>query len=213
MKPRTAWAGVDVGGAKKGFHVALVDESGLVEGPLQVNDPEQVVKLLASYHPKVVAIDSPRSCSPPGEKARLSERKFAEAGICGIRWTPEEAKLAGNPYYDWIVRGRALYAALQRVDEVPSWEVIEVFPTASWTIWAGKRGTKRRAAWSREALDALGLAALPSRRLNQDDRDAIAAALTARLFSEGRTRSFGGEIVVPTPPACSRLAHRTHSPQ
>jgi hypothetical protein len=32
---------------------------------------------------------------------------------------------------------------------------------------------------------------------NQDQRDAIAAAVTARLHSAGATATFGGEIVVP----------------
>jgi hypothetical protein len=35
-------------------------------------------------------------------------------------------------------------------------EVIEVFPTASWTRWHGKRGPRTRAAWTRQGLAALG---------------------------------------------------------
>lgn len=73
--------------------------------------------------------------------------------------------------------------------------VIEVFPTASWTRWAGpRRGS--RARWSQHALDSLGLSGLPA-RLGQDGRDALAAAVTARLWSAGATESFE-EIVVPT---------------
>ena len=36
-------------------------------------------------------------------------------------------------------------------------EVIEVFPTASWTRWQGKRGPRTRAAWTRQGLATLGL--------------------------------------------------------
>ena len=117
--------------------------------------------------------------------------------ICGIRWTPDESKLGANPYYEWIVCGRELYAALEREGKRHRWKIIEVFPTASWTVWAGRRGKQRRARRTRQALGALALSGLPSRRLNQDDRDAIGAALTARLDSEGRVQTFG-EIVVPT---------------
>jgi predicted nuclease with RNAse H fold len=42
-------------------------------------------------------------------------------------------------------------------------EVIEVFPTASWTRWHGKRGQQTRASWTRQALTALGLQGVPAR--------------------------------------------------
>jgi hypothetical protein len=45
-------------------------------------------------------------------------------------------------------------------------------------------------------LESLGLEALPSGGLGQDVRDAIGAAVTARLHGAGETDSFG-EIVVP----------------
>jgi uncharacterized membrane protein YgcG len=44
-------------------------------------------------------------------------------------------------------------------------------------------------------LTALGLEGLPT-RTNQDQRDAIAAALTARQYTQGLTETIG-EIVVP----------------
>ena len=74
-------------------------------------------------------------------------------------------------------------------------EVIEVFPTASWTRWHGKRGAQTRAAWTRQGLAALGLESVPA-RTNQDQRDAIAAAVTARQHSLALTETMG-EIVVP----------------
>jgi len=74
-------------------------------------------------------------------------------------------------------------------------EVIEVFPTASWTRWHGKRGSQSRAAWTRQGLAALGLEGVPE-RTNQDQRDAIAAAMTAHQHSQGLTEAIG-DIVVP----------------
>jgi hypothetical protein len=74
--------------------------------------------------------------------------------------------------------------------------VIECFPTASWTRWTGKRTSLlTRSAWSRAALAELGIDGVPA-RTNQDHRDAIAAAVTARTHAKGRTEQFG-EIVVP----------------
>jgi predicted nuclease with RNAse H fold len=74
-------------------------------------------------------------------------------------------------------------------------QVIEVFPTASWTRWQGTRGAATRARWSRAGLLSLGLSRLPG-RTNQDQRDAIAAAVTARQHMVGETEAFG-DIVVP----------------
>jgi predicted nuclease with RNAse H fold len=96
-----------------------------------------------------------------------------------------------SAYYAWIVEGLGLFNALDTRDV----EVIEVFPTASWTRWFGRRGSRTRAAWSRQGLAALGLDGVPT-RTNQDQRDAIAAAVTARQHTAGQTETLG-EIVVP----------------
>jgi hypothetical protein len=73
--------------------------------------------------------------------------------------------------------------------------VIECFPTAAWTRWHRPRAGRSRSAWSREALAASDLQGVPQ-RTNQDARDAIAAALTARDFDQVRCQAFG-QIVVP----------------
>jgi predicted nuclease with RNAse H fold len=190
------YAGIDVGGRRKGFHAAAVAATEVVAGPQRLATVEAVLQWLDALEPSVVALDSPMTCAPPGQASRAGERKLAKE-ICGIRWTPDETKLEGNPYYEWIVCGRELYAALDRERPRTGWAVIEVFPTASWTVWAGPRGSLGQARWTRQALESMALGGLPPRRLNQDDRDAIAAAITARLHAEGRSRSFG-EIVVPT---------------
>jgi predicted nuclease with RNAse H fold len=143
----------------------------------------------------VAGIDGPCSCAPDGETSRAGERALARA-VCGIRWTPDREHVRGGGYYGWVVEGLRLYAALDRA-------AIEVFPTASWTRWVGARGTRSRADWSRAGLGALGLAGVPA-RTNQDQRDAIAAAVTARSHSRGETEAFG-EIVVPTSPVRAAL--------
>lgn len=184
------WAGIDVGGSVKGFDVALVDERRLccLERRLAVDD---VVQLLGQYEPRVVAVDSPRTAAAVGERSRVGERNLVAAHVCGIRFTPDSETLQlGSPYYEWIRLGLALYARLEA-----RWRVIECFPTASWSRWGGPRGAATRRRWSQRVLETQELEGMP-RRLNQDARDAVGAALTAREHDRGQTQSFG-EIVVP----------------
>ncbi len=169
--------------------MALIDESRLVRLAGRL-DTTGVAALVSEHRPAVVGIDSPRSCAPAGHTTRDCERSLA-AGVCGIRWTPDEERVRSNPFYAWIVQGLELFAALAGADA----ELLEVFPTASWTRWIGGRGSRSRAGWTRVGLDGLGLAGVPP-RTNQDQRDAIAAAVTARQFWHGLTDTIG-EIVVP----------------
>ena len=185
------WAGVDVGDRRKGFHSVVVDDRGVVEGPFRLGRPADVVRWLRRFEPALVAVDSPCSAANDGERFRACERRV-RAEVCGIRWTPDREGLAANPrYYGWVLYGFELYAALEKGGH----HAVECFPTASWTRWAGPRGSRSRAAWTRDALTALGLQNVPA-QTNQDMRDAIAAAVTAREHCLGGTALFG-EIAVP----------------
>ena len=197
----TTWLGVDVGGRRKGFDAALIGDREVLElvGGLQCSD---VLRLVDVARPAVVGIDAPRCCAADGHTSREDERRLASS-ICGIRWTPDAARVHASEYYAWIVEGLRLYAALSE----RSVDVIEVFPTASWTRWRGKRGKQRRSTWTREALAALGLDDVPA-RTNQDQRDAIAAAVTARQYTLGLTEQIG-EIVVPADLGTRRIGPRS----
>ena len=179
-----------MGGRRKGFHAAVLDARSLVAGPKRLASPGETADWLAAFDPESVGVDSPCRPALPGQTARDCERELARK-VCGIRWTPAGDHLHGNPYYEWIVHGLELALVLRAAGR---WEVIEVFPTASWTRWAGRRRGSR-ARWSQAALDSLGLTGAPP-RLGQDSRDALAAAVTARLWSAGATEAFD-EIVVP----------------
>jgi predicted nuclease with RNAse H fold len=181
--------GVDVGGRRKGFDVAIVDERRLLDlrGGL---DRSAVVAIVEDVRPAIIGIDGPRSCAPEGDSARACERQLARA-ICGIRWTPDERRVSADAYYEWVVEALALFDALT----ARGVQAIEVFPTASWTCWCGPRGTRSRSSWTREGLASLPLEGVPQ-RTNQDQRDAIAAALTARQHASGQSEAIG-EIVVP----------------
>jgi L-amino acid N-acyltransferase YncA/predicted nuclease with RNAse H fold len=189
--------GIDVGGRRKGFHGCALRGDEVVAGPQRLPDVASAVVWVIALAPTVVALDSPKTCAPAGESSRADERELARA-ICGIRWTPERSHLAGNPYYEWVEHGLELYDALAATG-IDRDRLIEVFPTAAWTVWAGLRAGRPRGEWSAEALADLRLDGIPSRHLTQDDRDSVAAALVARLHSEGRARAFG-EINVPAGP-------------
>jgi hypothetical protein len=182
---------VDIGGVRKGFHVALVDDARLVAGPVQRARPADVVAWLRDWRPALVAVDSPRRPAADGRRSRPDESRLARE-VCALRYTPDRAALDADPrYYEWIHHGFALYAALLR----SRLRVVECFPTAAWTCWLGPRGGEPRARWSARALRSRRLRGVP-RRLGQDGRDAIGAALVARAADAGAVRRYGA-IVVP----------------
>ncbi|HXW82082.1 MAG TPA: DUF429 domain-containing protein [Acidimicrobiales bacterium] len=184
------WIGIDVGGERKGFDVAVLDADlhlADVGARLSTSD---VVDLVRVWKPHVVAVDSPRRAAPSGTPHRECELELNRT-ICGIRWTPDMAAIRSSAYYSWIQHGFPLYEALQS-EEVD--EIIQVFPTASWTRWIGKR-IGSRAKWTREGLARLPITGIPARQ-NQDLRDAIAAAVTAWQHSAGQTEALG-DIIVP----------------
>jgi hypothetical protein len=201
--PRAAsvWAGVDVGGLRKGFHAAVVDEVrvlDLVRGPIGLPTPDAVVTWLRRWPVRLVAVDSPRALAPDGGR-RHGERRVVRE-VCGLRYTPSRLELDRQKqgraprFYEWIECGLALYDALAAAGLAS----VECFPTAAWTRWYRPRGSEPRATWSRRALAGLRLRGVPS-GLGQDGRDALGAAVTARDHERGWTESFG-DITVPRPP-------------
>lgn len=188
------WAGVDVGGPRKGFHLALVDGAGRIGlAGERLLTATGVLDRLRAFSPVLVAIDGPRRPAEPGERSRACERAFVAAGVCALRYTPGIAELRANPFHAWVLHGLELYRVLER-GRIPA---VECFPTAAWTVWGGPRRGTPRAAWSARTLAQLRVPGTPG-RLGQDARDAIGAALTARLHTLGWTRVFG-ELVVPAP--------------
>lgn len=150
-----------------------------------------------------VAVDAPCCLAPPGARCRPDETAFLALDICKLYSTPSPETLAARTdgFYSWIENGLELYAALAAA----GFAADECFPTASWTRWSGKREGRSRAAWSRAALQAQGLAGVPERQ-NQDQRDAIGAALTARAHSRGESQQIGAIVV---PRGSDSLVHGT----
>jgi predicted nuclease with RNAse H fold len=70
------WLGVDVGGRRKGFDTALVDDRRVIALAGQL-DRRAVIEHVETYRPTVVAIDSPRCWAPAGKATRDGERQLA----------------------------------------------------------------------------------------------------------------------------------------
>jgi hypothetical protein len=56
------WLGVDVGGPRKGFDVALIDDREVLELRSRLGTSD-VVALIAAAQPAVVGIESPCACA------------------------------------------------------------------------------------------------------------------------------------------------------
>ena len=183
------WLGVDVGGERKGFDVAVIDERSLIElrGGMSMGS---VVELAVAQAPVLVAVDGPRACAPDGHTARADERELRRR-VCGIRWTPD-----ARPRAD----GRLLRLGAPRPGPVRSAGGTRRgcdrgVPDGVVDPVARPAGSSSRARWSRDGLAGLRLAGMPE-RTNQDERDAVAAAVTAREHTLGLTEAIG-EIIVP----------------
>ena len=190
MSKGRLFAGVDVGASRKGFHIAVIDDELTVVDQLRETSPARTAIFLAGRGVAVVAVDSPLAAAEPGEHGRRCEHEFLARRVCGIRLTPDEATVRrahATDFYGWIINGWALYKALDVRAHEERWEVVECFPTATWTTLYGRRPRGvSRAVWSRQALDALPVQRSAG-RLNQDQRDALAAAYTAWLHGRGET--------------------------
>lgn len=186
-----------MGGKRKGFHVASLSPGCPVGDPINLGGVSEVAAYVEEAGPSVIGIDSPRHCADPGESSRADERSFRAAGICAIRWTPdEEAVSSGGLYFEWVRHGLSLYRALEEL--IDPERLVEVFPTAAWTQLYGPKGARSRSEWSTDALDSLGLELSPTRRWGQDDRDSIAAAYTALLLGESPESVLRfGDLAVP----------------
>ena len=81
---RPKWAGVDVGGRRKGFHVAIIDSEG-VDGLAALQTSYAVSSWLAEQRPRIVAVDCPLTPAPEGTTSRPCERDLALAGRLDVR--------------------------------------------------------------------------------------------------------------------------------
>jgi len=202
-------AGIDVGGAKKGFHgVALANGRYLAQQASP--DAEQMATWCKEIGAVAVGVDAPARWSETG-RMRPAERELASSGIRCFA-TPRLETALGHPFYAWMLQGAALYRELER--EYPLYDgrqaagiqgtdirtCFETFPQAIACALAGRpvsakeKGLVRRALLAQACIDPAVLASI-------DMVDAALCALAAHCLRLGEVSRFGdaqsGFIVIP----------------
>jgi predicted nuclease with RNAse H fold len=200
--------GIDVGGARKGFHaVALSD--GAYTSQLATSDVETLRDwCLNEMKVQVIAIDAPCRWSTNG-RMRACERELMQRGIhCFASPTREQAIRHPSDYYGWMLRGEALYRALESSHPICTALpmagehcCMETFPHAiTWHLRGGEAQARQKRRQRRELLRQAGIDL--EQLSNIDLVDAALCALTAHCAASGAScKTYGdpfeGIIVVP----------------
>jgi len=203
--------GIDVGGSRKGFHAVALTDGAYVSHLATREVGELSHWCRATMQARVIAIDAPCRWSHDGQP-RPCERELMQQGIrCFSTPTRERAVGHRTDYFGWMLRGEALYQALE-----PGWPLcrslpldgqrccFETFPHAiTWQLRGGAADASMKRIQRRQLLAEAGidLAPLPS----IDLIDAALCAFTAhQAASGGGCRSFGepgsGLIILPSGP-------------
>ena len=131
--------GIDVGGRRKGFHGCAVRGAEVVAGR---SDSRTWRPRSLGSRPRADdrRLDSPRSCAPPAPpraptSARSRARSAASAGRRSARGSPATPTTSGSSTGSSSTRRSRPRASH------PS-RLVETFPTAAWTIWAGRAGQR-----------------------------------------------------------------------
>lgn len=209
-------AGIDVGGDRKGFHIAILCGNTLLLSD-KSRDPQYLAKLCTDYKAVAVGIDSPCHWGQPGE-GRVAERGLAAERIfCFSTPTRERAANAASGFYGWMFNGERLYQALAtthpllneaQYSNAESTVCFETFPHAVTCALLGTEvaSAKHKRQQRRQLLEN---SAIDTRALKSIDAvDAALCALTAKHLLLGNTKAYGdalgGFIFVPR----SLVAHR-----
>ena len=204
---REVVAGIDVGGAKKGFHAVALRGVDILDS-FASTDPRAIAAWCHRLGARAVGVDAPSAWSTDG-RARPAERALMLAGIRCFA-SPTRAAALAHPtnWYGWMLAGEALYRALSshyallddRVDPPAQPFVFETFPQAVACAMAGRHvSAKDKARERRRILREAGIDVAPL--TNIDLVDAALCALAASHAVAGRVRLYGeaasGFIAVP----------------
>lgn len=209
--------GIDVGGARKGFHAVALCEGTVVER-LATTDELALAAWCREVGAALVAVDAPCRWRS-GAEARAAERELMGDGIsCFVSPTREQALASSSGFYGWMLCGEALYRELARhgyalaeaADELRSQRrCFETFPHAITVqlhralglepALASRKRPERRALLERLGVHCRSLSSI-------DWLDAALCALAARLLQSGvECRVYGeaasGLLLVPIDPS------------
>lgn len=208
VRAQTVVAGIDVGGARKGFHgVAL--RGGRYWRKFASTGPGEMAAWCRGLGAVAVGIDAPARFSQDG-RMRPCERALARALISCFA-TPTLERARATPFYAWMLNGAALFAALEITHRLYGGDAIdardpvcfETFPQAIACALAGKPvSAKEKNTVRRALLAAQGFTPAHMLELRLiDEVDAALCALAAwRLVQDKAVRhgeAESGFIVVP----------------
>jgi predicted nuclease with RNAse H fold len=196
--------GVDVGGAKKGFHAVALRAHQIV-ATLTACSAADVAAWCRKQGALAVGIDAPCQWSLTG-RARPCERELAGLGMSAFS-TPTRATGAVHPFYGWMVNGTDLFPLLAphyRLYEGRTAPLdplcFETFPHAVACTLAGKTLlAKNKRVDRRRVLEQAGIATDTLTTI--DDVDGALCALAAQHVLAGSFKTYGdaaeGFILVP----------------
>lgn len=188
--------GIDLAGSeRRDSGVCVLD--GRKATAIVLHSDAEILGLVRKNRPKLVAIDAPLSL--PSGRRSIDVRDGNHFRGCdlelrrlGIRFFP----ITLGPMRMLTRRGMALKRSILALEDEIT--VVEAFPGATYDVL----GARRKDARSIRRMFRKAGIRLGRRKLGQDELDAVACALTGRLFLGGRARSLGkddGAIIVPEP--------------
>ena len=201
--------GIDVGGARKGFHAVAIT-GGHYASHMATKDVEELVHWCrATMRARVIAIDAPCRWSKDG-RARPAERQLMKKRIwCFSTPTRQMAIDHSRNHFGWMLRGEALFQALEPTHnlcrELPMADgtnrCFETFPHAiAWHLSPELVAASRKREQRKQLLQS---SRIDTKRLtNIDLVDAALCALVAYRAATGAACvSYGepdtGLIIVP----------------
>ena len=195
--------GIDLSGSEaRPTACAVLAADGVLSSLTKKSSDEAIVDLVREYRPSVVAVDSPLGF-PQGMDCLEESHDCRSVHNFHGRICERELMNAGVPLYVTTKRSiikQMVYRAIALAGRIRDLgcEVIEVYPYAAKVSLFGARPPKKTSpeglAYLTGGLSAL-VPGLPNfdAQLDHDLLDALTAAYTARLYTQGRTRALGIE--------------------
>ena len=200
--------GVDVGGAKKGFH-AVALRGGQYETSLATKNAAEIADWCRNIvRAQVVGVDAPCRWSTTG-RARPAERELMDRGVwCFSTPCREVAESHPKNHYGWMLNGAGLFEQLEKTFRLFDGTsanakrpvCLETFPHAIACAFSGKTvSAKEKRKVRRRLLERAGVET--SALTNIDWIDAALCAVAAHRMVKADFKAYGepksGLIVVP----------------